>query len=112
MKHFAAIGFDHPPHAMARRDALRAEHRRYVLRNDGNLLMTGAMTDGNGNQCGTIYVFRADRAEDVWTWLKAEPFHAGGVYATMRVVEWTPALNRFDRIEWPPQVIRDNPATP
>ncbi len=106
MPHFAAIGFDHPPHAMALRDKFRREHRRYVLANDANILMTGAMTDGKGNQCGTIYVFAAESAEDVWGWLRAEPFHAGGVYASMHVVEWTPALNRFGLIDWPAQAAK------
>ena len=31
MPTFAAIGFDHPPHSMALRDAHRAAHRKYVL---------------------------------------------------------------------------------
>ena len=108
MKHFAAIGFDHPPHSMKLRNESRPDHRRHVLLNDRDLMMTGAMMDGAGNQCGTIYVFRAETAGDVWNWLRAEPFYKAGVYAAMHVVGWSPALNRFDRIEWPDQVVRDN----
>ncbi|HEU0222640.1 MAG TPA: YciI family protein [Paracoccaceae bacterium] len=100
MPHFAAIGFDHPPHSMALRDRLRAEHRRYVLENDARILMAGAMRDAEGNQCGTIYVFAAESPEEVWQWLGSEPFHAGGVYASMQVVAWSPALNRFGPVEW------------
>ena len=101
MTHFAVIGFDHPPHSMKLRDSVRAEHRRYVLENDVRIMMTGAMTDSAGNQCGTIYVFDVAREQDVWDWLGNEPFYLAGVYDSMRVVAWTPALNRFDRIDWP-----------
>jgi len=103
MPHFAAIGFDHPPHSMALRDAVRAEHRRYVLDHDATILMAGAMRDGDHNQCGTIYIFEAPSADKVWRWLRDEPFYASGVHETMRVVEWTPTRNRFDPIDWPEQ---------
>ncbi len=106
MAHFAAIGFDHPPHSMELRDKMRAEHRRYVLKNDSSIRMTGAMMDGDSNQCGTIFVFEAASPDDVWAWLKQEPFHASGVYATMHVVAWTPALNRLDKIEWSPALVK------
>ena len=109
MTHFAAIGFDHPPHAMALRDRLRAAHRRYVLANDGAIVMTGAMRDRDGAQCGTIYVFDMAAEEDVWRWLSAEPFYAGGVYETMRVVAWTPARNRFAMVDWPADALASLP---
>jgi uncharacterized protein YciI len=101
MTHFAAIGFDHPPHSMALRDRLRQEHRRYVLDNGGPIRMAGAMRDAEGNQSGTIYVFDVASESDVWAWLRSEPFFAAGVYETVRVVEWTPAYNLFERREWP-----------
>ncbi len=107
MPHFAAIGFDHPPHSMKLRDKVRPAHRRYVLDNDAKILMTGAMIDDAGNQCGTIYVFDVAGEQEVWDWLNAEPFYAAGVYASVRVVPWTPALNRFDRIDWPAQAVKE-----
>jgi uncharacterized protein len=101
MPHFAAIGFDHPPHSMLLRDQHRPEHRRYVLDNTGPIRMTGAMRDGAGNQCGTIYVFDLPSEADVWAWLEAEPFYQNGIYQSMRVVEWTPAYNMFELRDWP-----------
>lgn len=103
MPHFAAIGFDHPPHSMPLRETHRPEHRRYVLDNTGPILMTGAMRDNEGNQCGTIYVFDMPSEADVWAWLKADPFYQNGVYRSMRVVEWTPAFNTFELRDWPKQ---------
>jgi uncharacterized protein YciI len=103
MPWFAVMCFDHPSHSMKRRDVLRAEHRRYVLENDASIKMTGAMTDGKGNQCGSLYIFATDDAEDIWGWLRREPFYAGGVYETVRIAEWSPALNRIDPVDWPAQ---------
>jgi uncharacterized protein YciI len=101
MTHFAAIGFDHPPHSMALRDGHRPEHRLYVLKNGAPIRMAGAMRDPQGNQCGTIYVFEAASEAEVWAWLRSEPFFVNGVYETMRVVEWTPAYNLVERRDWP-----------
>ncbi|MCR5859685.1 YciI family protein [Mesorhizobium sp. J428] len=101
MPHFAAIGFDHPPHSMHLRDRHRPEHRRFVLDNVAPIRMTGAMRDAHGNQCGTIYVFEAGSEAEVWEWVRKEPFYVNGVYATMRVVEWSPAYNLLEKCDWP-----------
>lgn len=104
---FLFIGHDHPPHSMALRDAVRAEHRRYVLDNDVTIRSAGAMLDPQGNQCGTVIGFEAPDAAQVWRWVEQEPFYRNGVYARAEVIEWHLALNRFDRAEWavakPPQ---------
>lgn len=101
MPHFLVIGFDHSPHSMAARDAARPEHRAYVVTNDDGIRVAGAMTDGAGNQCGSLYSFEAESADEVRRWLEAEPFYRTGVYETLRIVEWNPALNRLDKTEWP-----------
>lgn len=93
---YAFIGFDHPPHSMALRDRLRAEHRAYVQGNDGGAVVAGAMYDSAGNQCGTLKIFEADSADVVWDWYRKEPFYANGVYRECRVVEWRMALNRLE----------------
>ena len=98
---YAAIGFDQPPHAMARRNAMRAAHRAYVLVNAAPLRCAGAMRDDAGNQCGTIYVFEAASEAEVLDWLRKEPFYAAGVYQDLRVVLWAPAFNVLARADWP-----------
>lgn len=104
---FLFIGHDHAPHSMALRDAVRAEHRAYVLDNDATIRSAGAMLDPQGNQCGTVIAFEAPDAAQVWRWVEQEPFYRTGVYARAEVVEWHLAMNRFDRSEWavaqPPQ---------
>ena len=97
---FLFIGHDHSPHSMALRNAVRAEHRSYVLDNDASIRSAGAMLDIQGNQCGTLIVFEAPDTAQVWAWVEQEPFYRKGVYARAEVVEWHLALNRFDRVVW------------
>jgi uncharacterized protein YciI len=97
---FLFIGHDHPPHSMALRDAVRAEHRAYVLDNDAAIRSAGAMLDAQGNQCGTVIAFEAADVGQVHQWVESEPFYRSGVYARTEIVEWGLALNRFDRMEW------------
>ena len=101
MPTFAVVAVDHPPHAMPLRDQHRAAHRKYVLEHAAPIRTAGAMRDAEGNQCGSIYVFEAASAEDVWAWLRAEPFVAQGVYESIRVVEWAPAFNTLATVDWP-----------
>jgi uncharacterized protein len=93
---YAFIGFDHPPHSMPLRDQLRVQHRDYVLSNDLGAVLAGAMYDDDGNQCGTLKIFAADSAEEVWEWYRKEPFYLNGVYKECHVVEWRMALNSLE----------------
>ena len=98
---YAAICFDHPPHALALRDHVRAAHRAYVLDNAAPIRCAGAMRDADSNQCGTIYVFEAMSEADVRAWFAVEPFHAAGVYESVRVAIWSPAFNVLTTCDWP-----------
>lgn len=93
---YAFIGFDQPPHSMEMRERLRPQHRAYVQGNDGGAVLAGAMYDADGNQCGTLKVFQADSAEEVWDWYRKEPFYTNGVYKECHVVEWRMALNKIE----------------
>ena len=85
---YLVIGFDRHPHQMPLRDSVRPEHRSYVLGHAEKLRMAGAMVDDSGNQQGTMLVFEADSAEEVWAWVRAEPFYQAGVYETLAVRKW------------------------
>jgi len=98
---YVAICLDHPPHAMALRDSVRTAHRAYVLANAAPIRCAGAMRDADENQCGTIYVFDAASEADVRAWFTSEPFHAAGVYASVRIVLWSPAFNVLTPCDWP-----------
>lgn len=98
---FAVIGLDHPPHAMARRDAARAEHRAYVLSHDAPIMLVGPFLDDDGNQCGSFYIFQADDEQQVRAWLQPEPFVAQDVYAELIIRRFEPGLNRLPMQDWP-----------
>lgn len=100
MPHFLVFGLDHPPHSMPLRDASRAAHRAYVLENDDPIRLAGAMVDADNNQCGSVYSFEADSVETVRRWLDQEPFVKEGVYESIKIVQWTPALNRLPAADW------------
>lgn len=87
MPTFIAVGFDRRPKDRGARDAIRTEHRDYVLANVKPILCAGAMLDDDRSQCGSLYLFEADRIEDVHAWLKAEPFVSSNIYETMQVRE-------------------------
>jgi uncharacterized protein YciI len=87
---YAVIGFDHLPHSMALRDQLRAEHRAYVQQQDQGTRLAGAMY-------GTLKIFEANSAEEVWAWYREEPFFRNNVYKELHVVEWRLALNTLER---------------
>lgn len=94
---YAFIGFDPPPHSMPLRDKLRAAHRDYVQSHDLGAVLAGAMYDAEGNQCGTLKIFEANSAEEVWEWYRNEPFYNNGVYKECHVVEWRMALNKLEQ---------------
>ena len=98
---YAVIGLDHPPHAMDRRDAARGPHREYVVANDAPIAFVGVMTDDDGNQCGSFYVFEAESEQQVRDWLAAEPFVAGGVYRDVIVRNFMVGVNRLPQQDWP-----------
>lgn len=85
---FAMIGFDRHPHQMALRDKVRAEHREYVLGDTSKLKLAGAMLDDDGNQYGSLLVFEAENADEVWEWVRNEPFYKAGVFETLAIRRW------------------------
>ena len=97
---FAVIGFDHSPNSMDLREKFRAEHRAYSQGNDAMTRFAGAMYDAEGNQCGTLKIFEADNAQQVWDWYKKEPFFNNGVYKEFHVIEWKLAINQFPITGW------------
>lgn len=105
---YAVIGFD-VPEGYRLREQVRPEHRQYVLANDRDLRLAGAFYDAAGHQNGTLLIFEADNAEQVWAWARKEAFYATGVYRDYHVVEWRMALNRLpDTNGW--QVAPPRPA--
>jgi uncharacterized protein YciI len=85
---YAMIGFDRHPHRMALRDSIRTEHRAYVVSNIASIKLGGALVDDAGNQIGTLLIFDAASEQDVWNWIREEPFYRNGVFETVAVRQW------------------------
>lgn len=98
---YSVFCLDHQPHSMAKRDAVRTEHRAYVKANDGPLRFVGVCSDGEGNQCSSFYIFEAESPQEVHDWFAKEPFAATGVYEHLIVREFMLGLNRLADQEWP-----------
>jgi uncharacterized protein YciI len=86
---------------MDRRDAARAGHRSYVVENDKPIAFVGVMTDDDGNQCGSFYIFEAETEQQVRAWLGEEPFVKSGVYADVIVRNFQMGVNRLPAQDWP-----------
>ena len=88
---------------MELRLANRDEHRAYVPDNDSQIVFVGPMLDGQGNQCGSLYVFEADSEQEIQGWLELEPFVKAGVYRDIIVRRFELGVNRLPLQEWPLQ---------
>ena len=98
---FSVFCLDYPPHSMPKRDAVRAEHRAYVLSHDAPLRFVGVCTDSDGNQCSSFYILEAANEQEVRDWFAKEPFAATGVYEHLIVREFMVGLNRLEGHNWP-----------
>jgi uncharacterized protein YciI len=67
-------------------EAHRAAHRAYLtaLLDQGKLFASGPYADGNG----ALIIYEADTAEAAGALLKADPFHAAGVFLHWTLRPW------------------------
>lgn len=101
MQLFAAIGLDHPPHAMEKRLAAQKEHRRYVVSNDQPIALVGVLLDENGDQSGSLYLFKAESEQQVRDWFAAEPFFQADVYKDIIIRRFMLGKNLIETQDWP-----------
>jgi uncharacterized protein YciI len=71
-------------------EAVRPEHRKYLgeLLASGRLAISGPTMDG----WGAIIVYEADTQEQAEGLLKADPFHAAGVFVRWTWRPWNPVF--------------------
>jgi uncharacterized protein len=67
-------------------DAHRPAHRAYLtsLLNQGQLFASGPYADGTG----ALIIYQADSADAAEALLKADPFHAAGVFLRWTMRPW------------------------
>ncbi|MBB1471852.1 YciI family protein [Luteimonas sp. MC1782] len=81
------------PDVLAKRNAARADHlaRLEQLRDEGRLLLAGpcpaidAEDPGPAGYSGSIVVARFASLDEARAWADADPYVAGGVYASVEV---------------------------
>ena len=74
--------------------AARPAHRAYLaeLLAKGQLAACGPFTDG----WGALIVYEADSAEQAEALLRADPFHAAGVFVRWTIRPWNPVMANRD----------------
>jgi uncharacterized protein YciI len=84
---YFALLYETVPDYLARRGAFRAEHLALAerFRADGKLLLAGAFDPPDG----ALLVFRAERAEEVEAFARADPYVRNGLVSSWRVRPWT-----------------------
>jgi uncharacterized protein YciI len=67
-------------------ESLRPTHRAYLrtLLESGKLFATGPFEDGSG----ALIVYEAENLEEATQILKADPFHAAGVFLRWQIKAW------------------------
>jgi len=68
---------------------VRPDHRQYcaTLKERGQLAASGPFTD----RPGALIIYEAESAEAAEALLKADPFHAAGVFQSWKLRPWTAA---------------------
>ncbi|MSP81078.1 MAG: hypothetical protein EXR02_08490 [Rhodospirillales bacterium] len=73
--------------ALERRMKAREAHLANVakLKDQGKMLMGGAMLDDTGKMIGSVMVFDFPDRAQLDAWLKSDPYSTGGVWQSMEV---------------------------
>ena len=91
MKFAAVIDYIADQHKI---ESVRPSHREYLrgLIAKGQLAISGPFTDAPG----ALIVYEANSAEDAEALLKADPFHAAGVFVRWTIRAWNPVMANRD----------------
>ena len=97
---FYAIRGTDVPNSLEKRKVARPAHiaRLELLRDAGRLLLSGpfpaidAEDPGPAGYTGSLIVAEFDSLEDARAWAQADPYVAGGVYATVDVTPFRKVL--------------------
>lgn len=85
---FLLLGYDgKDPDAPARRQAVRTEHleRASRMKQEGRLLLGGAILDDDGKMIGSCMVFDVETEEEFRTLLADDPYVKGKVWLDIQV---------------------------
>ncbi len=82
------LSYDYVPDVLEKRTPHRAAHLAHAkaMQQAGKLVMAGAFDPPSD---GALFVFRADRADEVEEFVRKDPYVANGVVTGWRVRPWT-----------------------
>ncbi|HEX4590418.1 MAG TPA: YciI family protein [Gemmataceae bacterium] len=75
-------------------EKLRPQHRAYLasLKEKGQLAISGPFADGSG----ALIVYEAESPAAAEALLKADPFHANGIFLRWQLRPWNPVIANRD----------------
>lgn len=82
------MGDTKDPDIQQKRAALRPAHlqRASALRQQGHLVLGGAILDDDGNPIGSAAIARFDTRAEVDAWLKDDPWTKAGVWTSFEII--------------------------
>ena|SRR2546428_6247303 len=85
------------PEAQARRQAIRSTHLDGIrpLVEQGKILVGGAILDEAGAMVGSVVIANFASKAELNAWLEVEPYVTGGVWATVDVRPFRPAVGAW-----------------
>ena len=88
MANFALICLD-VKDGLALRMSVREAHLAYIRTlAPGFLKVAGPFLDESGQMCGSLFIFEADSAEAIDTYLAKDPYVLSGLFASIEVRPW------------------------
>jgi uncharacterized protein YciI len=74
----------------AKVESIRPAHRQYLnsLKERGQIAATGPFTDGSG----ALIIYEAPTKEEAEALLRADPFHANGIFLSWQLRPWNPVI--------------------
>ena len=84
---FVVLLEDEPSKADVR-PRLMPEHLTFLEKHGSEILEAGPLTDGDAKPAGGIWIVEAASVEAVDRLVKADPFFAGGLRKSVRILSW------------------------
>jgi uncharacterized protein YciI len=91
---FALVAHDRP-NSVARRQALRPAHLKYLDSLGDGLLLAGPFLNDNGEGVGTIAIIEAGSLEEARQIYGRDPFAIDGLFDQVTIKPWKVTINKM-----------------
>ena len=95
--YYAIIGDDGPQATALREQHLQAHlaHIEQILATSDALKLAGPLKDGHGKMIGSLLVVDLPSQADARRFMEADPYHAAGVWASIRIEAFSPVAGSW-----------------